>query len=127
MSDQLKNIEKWVAALESGEYKQGTRSLGSFEEGYCCLGVGATVCGVDFERDQLESKEFSEVVGLQTPSGRLKSTRFYGEGCLTDINDGTTAGFKRIAKLIKARPHELFVESVADEIASHDWTQGGAV
>lgn len=30
--------EKWVAALRSGEYKQGTGQL-RYQDNYCCLGV----------------------------------------------------------------------------------------
>jgi hypothetical protein len=30
---------KWVAALRSGEYKQGKERLYSPSQGYCCLGV----------------------------------------------------------------------------------------
>lgn len=36
---------KWVAALRSGEYKQGTKKLGNKYEGYCCLGLGCIVAG----------------------------------------------------------------------------------
>ncbi len=38
--------EKWVKALRSGEYKQATTRL-MHNGGYCCLGVGAKVCGAD--------------------------------------------------------------------------------
>lgn len=31
--------KKWVAALRSGEYKQGRNSLKNHEGEYCCLGV----------------------------------------------------------------------------------------
>jgi hypothetical protein len=30
---------KWVAALRSGEYKQGVESLRSYRNEFCCLGV----------------------------------------------------------------------------------------
>lgn len=36
MNSQVK--EKWVAALRSGDYQQGTNSLRS-NQGFCCLGV----------------------------------------------------------------------------------------
>lgn len=35
---------KWVAALRSGKYKQGTNALHE-DRAYCCLGVLATVSG----------------------------------------------------------------------------------
>jgi hypothetical protein len=37
MDKELK--EKWVKALRSGEYKQGTGVLKSLDGEYCCLGV----------------------------------------------------------------------------------------
>lgn len=34
-----KVIEEWIAALESGEYAQGTHELRPTKDTYCCLGV----------------------------------------------------------------------------------------
>ena len=39
--------EKWVEALESGEYKQGKTYLRDSEDKYCCLGVACEVMGVE--------------------------------------------------------------------------------
>lgn len=51
MDDNIKLPEdfkaKWVAALRSGEYKQGRLRLHNADNTYCCLGVAATICGVD--------------------------------------------------------------------------------
>jgi hypothetical protein len=41
--------EKWIAALRSGEYKQGSSALVIIEKGtpkYCCLGVACSIQGV---------------------------------------------------------------------------------
>lgn len=39
--------KKWVAALRSGEYKQGkTHLYKSASDTYCCLGVAGAICGV---------------------------------------------------------------------------------
>jgi hypothetical protein len=38
--------DKWVKALRSGDYKQTQSTLYDGKDGYCCLGVGAIVCGV---------------------------------------------------------------------------------
>lgn len=48
----IENVKKWIAALRSGEYKQGTGSLHSAgAEGepdtYCCLGVATVVAMAD--------------------------------------------------------------------------------
>lgn len=39
------NIQKWVEALESGEYSQGRMALKT-EVGLCCLGVACEVSGL---------------------------------------------------------------------------------
>lgn len=39
--------KKWIAALRSGEYKQGQTCLYSPDaNSYCCLGVAGVLCGV---------------------------------------------------------------------------------
>jgi hypothetical protein len=38
---------KWLAALRSGEFKQGRCAMYSqLHDNYCCLGVAAVVCGI---------------------------------------------------------------------------------
>lgn len=37
---------KWLKALRSGEYDQAESTLYNGVNGYCCLGVGAVVCGM---------------------------------------------------------------------------------
>lgn len=38
---------KWVAALRSGEYKQGVSYLWNEEkDSFCCLGVAGVLCGI---------------------------------------------------------------------------------
>lgn len=60
MSDTTKSFklpkefaEKWIKALESGEYKQGSDTLvGMAPDGkseYCCLGVAGKICGASDE------------------------------------------------------------------------------
>lgn len=39
--------EKWLKALRSGKYEQGTFKLYKEEDNsYCCLGVAGNICGV---------------------------------------------------------------------------------
>jgi hypothetical protein len=54
---------KWVAALRSGEYKQGTGSLRNSQNEYCCLGV---LCEVAVEE------------GLIPPATLLGEGDYYG-------------------------------------------------
>lgn len=57
--------EKWVKALRSGEYQQGTQSL-HLEDTYCCLGVACVVAGIDYVPNQDWIKE-SMVKGTIIP------------------------------------------------------------
>jgi hypothetical protein len=41
--------ERWVKALRSGEYKQGTGTLGNAKDGYCCIGVACRIAGAPDE------------------------------------------------------------------------------
>lgn len=43
---QYKNIEDWIRALRSGDYKQGKNYLLTDNHRYCCLGVKCSIDGV---------------------------------------------------------------------------------
>lgn len=45
----LPGLKKWVAALRSGRYKQGTGYLRDNEDLYCCLGVLCEVQGIPYD------------------------------------------------------------------------------
>lgn len=47
MDPELK--KRWVEALRSGEYEQGTGHLRTKDEKFCCLGVLGDVAGYDWE------------------------------------------------------------------------------
>jgi hypothetical protein len=49
MNIPIKQLKKWIAALDSGEYKQAGGALQS-EYGHCCLGVA---CKVIMPEDKL--------------------------------------------------------------------------
>lgn len=69
------NINKWVEFLRTTDLPQGQKRLRS-EEGYCCLGIGCVVAGIeavsDFDRhafgehrcDSLAPYEFMEWLGI---------------------------------------------------------------
>lgn len=40
--------ERWTTALRSGEYKQGRSVLRDDSDRYCCLGVLANICGLQW-------------------------------------------------------------------------------
>jgi hypothetical protein len=106
---QKANLDKWIAALESGDYEQGMGSLCKVEESfaahrptlYCCLGVAAKVLDVTINgihlcdpREEYENfgkQKFEELFGL---SGLL-------EVGLIEMNDTDGKGFQEIADFLK--------------------------
>lgn len=118
-------VELWVAALRSGEYKQGEGRLHSADGEFCCLGVAcmlAQKAGVvpapvededgDWEYGTGEDTSAAflpDVVrrwlGLTTCHGFITD----GSGLATRNDNGST--FVQIADVIEARPAGLFMES----------------
>ena len=121
----------WIAALRSGEYKQGKGSLHLVNpsgETYCCLGV---LCDLAWkagivERTFLEGDEAGMVgaykygVGEDAYTGVLPSDVMgwsgvefedgqYGDGCsdnfgrLTNLNDVLDYNFNQIADVIEEK------------------------
>lgn len=108
-------VDKWVAALRSGEYKQGKGILKEEVDGevrHCCLGLLCEVLGVDNRRDgnfwvfDDRSRVLPEIAsrecGLQSCDGDC------AWGPLTELND-TGSTFAQIADIIESRPEGLFV------------------
>ncbi len=108
---------KWVAALRSGEYKQGLGQLRSKENNFCCLGV---LCN-------LHAQAHPEIAAQQTDPGMYLGAKSFpdhkvinwaGLGSinpdviykkkptnLSALNDGIRIGeplsFKQIASIIE--------------------------
>jgi hypothetical protein len=128
------NAEKWLEALESGEFQQGRGRLRHGErcqeDRYCCLGVACEVyrretgngewvypdggewfpcfrVGDGYLADGTLPLPVSAWLGLRTFSG------FYGgelgmDSSLTSRNDGG-ASFKEIADIVRSEPRGLFL------------------
>lgn len=112
-------VKKWVAALRSGEFKQGSKRLKD-DDKYCCLGVACVLAkreGVipddaswedECQKPCLSLREQFEAVkdwlGLQGPEGWMDDLP-----SLTVINDDG-ATFSKIADLIESEPKGLFKE-----------------
>lgn len=64
--------DKWVAALQSGEYKQGRMTLSNPYGEFCCLGV---LCELAVEEGVIEPSD--EVAGVITYDGEY--TQFLPE------------------------------------------------
>lgn len=120
MNPEIKS--KWVAALRSGEYKQGKGVLSDGKE-FCCLGVlcdlavkegGVLTIGVDTSMpDELD--ETSVIydgyqfdlppsvmgwAGLDASNPKIQAPGDEGKAYISDVNDGGTS-FEEIADLIE--------------------------
>ena len=116
------NAEKWVAALESGEYTQTT---GRLRDGYgfCCLGVACDVAIKEGVSLRVDEDEDAECILYDDTGGTLpdRVMRWLGMGnsfggyghdrALADDNDDG-ATFAEIAQTIRSHP-ELFVDEEA--------------
>jgi hypothetical protein len=121
--------EKWIAALESGDYEQGTVTLRTVDGRYCCLGVLcelAIEAGVKVEKstDVVGRTWYNDGVNMEQsvpppavlmwaglpinkPNPEVSGYQVEdGDGIVTyeslaEINDYTNAGFAGIAKIIR--------------------------
>lgn len=108
--------KKWIAALESGEFKQAKNKLEDKSGACCCLGVLcnlALVEGVCDYENRCVYKYFDDNTivlpesvlswsGMKSVNGKIKSI---GTDLATLNDDGKT--FKEIAQLIKKHQKEL--------------------
>lgn len=114
---QARNAIKWANELIHGDREHGVGQLGDKTYGFCCLGVGCDLLGVDYDAGDGNSKEFSDQVGLLNPFGKfVDKFTFFNESGLAYVNDQTNAGFKRIGKFLLSHPEKVFKPEVAAEI-----------
>ena len=104
------NRKKWVEALRSGEYRQGSGSLRTYDDKFCCLGVLADLGKQDIAvNDEFPSPKFArDFVGMRTCSGDFRKNRI--DGALWECNDERGWDFDQIADLIESEPEGLFLE-----------------
>lgn len=111
---------RWVKALRSGEYQQGTGTLCRFDprEGslqFCCLGVLADIVDPDgWEMEDYEgNRTFSnahwgETGDWQLPEGIAIETGFLDPPTmakLVNLNDNSRYDFDQIADWIESHPN----------------------
>ena len=129
--------EKWVAALRSGEYKQGIGCLQS-EDGFCCLGVacdvfaketgvgkwvkcpdGAFVFKITRKSEDIRlPDEVAAWLNMKTHIGALSMNVCESlDGCeccsLADLNDHGKS-FAEIADAIEKYKDDLFVSEKSE-------------
>lgn len=94
--------KEWVAALRSGEYKQGKYDLYTPKtNSYCCLGVAAKVVGATIEQ-MLKGGGYIEAE---------KQLAMFETEAFWRMNDDQGLTFEQIADRIEAHPHHYFKES----------------
>lgn len=115
------NALKWIEALESGEYKQGTGWLRRGNT-YCCLGVACDISGLNgWVSDNSEGAEHFRYGGNETSLPPRVERHFSLRGAhgdplgpkgpsLTTLNDDHCATFAEIAALLRANPADYFVQ-----------------
>tara|TARA_R110000796_G_scaffold168417_2_gene285372 strand:- start:4132 stop:4545 length:414 start_codon:yes stop_codon:yes gene_type:complete len=113
----------WIDRLATTRVNQGREELGDADSGYCCLGYGCKIHGIEFNSQDPDSEIFTNTIGLRTNSGHF-DTKFinqYGDtaDCLVDLNDNIQLSFRRISTVIKSRISELFEPEVARKINKH--------
>lgn len=116
----------WIDGLSTTNEKQAKGRLGNSEVGYCCLGLGCEVLGVDYDMTRGFSTEFNDVVGLNSQYGRYILTNgeraregTKGKEELIFLNDHRNFTFKQIAERLKTHPRRYFHEAVGKLIAKH--------
>ena len=106
-------IQKWVNALESGEFKKGRRKLHIENNGkdyYCCLGVANKVCGLKETNDGVLMRSRLKL-GLSEVNGEYVTK--YDWQSLTRNNDERDFSLRDNAKVIRSNPKGLFIDEVA--------------
>ena len=101
--------KKWVAALRSGEYRQGTGKLQTLGGTNCCLGVLLRVQGqdvIELYRDEDGTFSFLNVEVSHVPLDFAAGLTLAQQGRLAKMNDGD--------RLEDVPPHSF--EQIADYI-----------
>lgn len=94
---QKRRVRKWIAALRSGEYKQGHRVLKS-SAGYCCLGVACVVAGRAIrDAEEFLPEPIIKYYGLKNKRGIYA----FSSRDLVNDNDSRNHSFKQIALTIE--------------------------
>lgn len=99
---------KWVAALRSGQYKQGKGKLLANDGAMCCLGVLEAVCGTDVETIAAFAADLCITKSRRKTTSEedyeLREIPLDVRDKLADLNDGWLGhkSFAEIADFIEA-------------------------
>jgi hypothetical protein len=115
------NAKKWVAALRSGDFRQGKCALLT-EEGYCCLGVacalhiqeGLSPANIVGNKATHLPEAVREWFGLRTKAGQYNTPSDASQTWLVNDNDYGKS-FAEIANIIESEPEGLFKKEEKEE------------
>ena len=111
----------WINRLATTRVRQGTGQLGDSSGGYCCLGYGCKILGIEFYSEDSDNRDFMEQVGMRSLAGNFDKDITTDEHSsdatsLIDLNDDHGFSFRRISTVIKSKIDEIFEKDVALEI-----------
>ena len=102
-------LDRWIAALRSGEYQQTQNALCDGNGGYCCLGVLEMVAEGEVEiyentgdYRKLPSPEFFMRIGTGTAGHNILGSGF-GMAELSFMNDEMNLPFSEIANRLEGK------------------------
>lgn len=115
------NQKKWIKALRSGEFKQGSGALQASDDRYCCLGVACVVAAKEgvpvntTSEGELKGSDLEEQIDVQDwlklrfgdGETRTKKYAWHEAKSLDLVNDGGWS-FDQIANIIEQDPEEFF-------------------
>jgi hypothetical protein len=127
--------ERWLQALESGEYKQSEGELHK-DGAYCCLGVATHIFNPNHEAlknngwrkykdvillSKTAPPDVVESLRLRDNHGSFSSPRtFESSGnaweALVELNDSGGFTFEDIAKIIRENPYEVFTNGGEEDV-----------
>ena len=126
------NAIKWLKALLSGRYPQGSDQLGDKESGYCCWGVACRILLPSYKKTDGWDDRIAPLIGYidENENGPLSFKvrkdyydEYYGRETycdvgsnLAELNDDLHLTFKEIATILIVRAKDLFESGVAKEI-----------
>lgn len=124
---QALNAIKWIDELAKTGRKQGRGSLGSSQQGFCCLGVGCSVLDIDFHSNDADSFKLHKATGLDSNIGGLSNEGVFPYigldnvecNSLIQLNDSARISFRRISTQIKINARYLFVDGVHQIVDNH--------
>jgi len=126
-------LQRWVSALRSGDYKQGTHRLRSADNKYCCLGVLGDIYAKENKKRWRKSNNDLDEYGLHKNENYLTQeveewagigredkyslspkVKYQGKKqWLSTLNDDEKLSFTEIADLIEAEWKEKAVATLS--------------